>query len=41
MRERHATPGYWLSANFASAAVTLDHLTGGPVRVNTVFGLKP
>jgi alkanesulfonate monooxygenase len=27
-------PGYWRPANFASAAATLDHLSGGRVRVN-------
>lgn len=32
-------PGYWRPANFASAAATLDHLTGGRVRVNIVSGL--
>jgi len=31
-------PGYWRPANFASAAATLDHLTGGRVRVNVVSG---
>ena len=31
-------PGYWQPANFASAAATLDHLTGGRVRVNIVSG---
>ncbi|MFE3280122.1 LLM class flavin-dependent oxidoreductase [Nocardia sp. NPDC059239] len=31
-------PGYWKPANFASAAATLDHLTGGRVRVNIVSG---
>jgi alkanesulfonate monooxygenase len=31
-------PGYWHPANFASAAATLDHLTGGRVRVNIVSG---
>jgi alkanesulfonate monooxygenase len=31
-------PGYWRPANFASAAATLDHLTGGRVRVNIVSG---
>lgn len=32
-------PGYWRPANFASAAATLDHLTGGRVRVNIVSGV--
>jgi len=32
-------PGYWRPANFASATATLDHLTGGRVRVNIVSGL--
>jgi alkanesulfonate monooxygenase len=32
-------PGYWKPANFASAAATLDHLSGGRVRVNVVSGL--
>ncbi|MEU7696287.1 LLM class flavin-dependent oxidoreductase [Microbispora hainanensis] len=31
-------PGYWHPANFASAAATLDHLTGGRVLVNVVSG---
>jgi alkanesulfonate monooxygenase len=31
-------PGYWSPANFASAAATLDHLSGGRVRVNIVSG---
>jgi alkanesulfonate monooxygenase len=31
-------PGYWSPANFATAAATLDHLTGGRVRVNIVSG---
>jgi alkanesulfonate monooxygenase len=31
-------PGYWHPANFAKAAATLDHLTGGRVRVNIVSG---
>ncbi|MEV8516030.1 LLM class flavin-dependent oxidoreductase [Dactylosporangium sp. NPDC051484] len=31
-------PGYWRPANFAAAAATLDHLTGGRVRVNIVSG---
>ncbi|WP_448955368.1 LLM class flavin-dependent oxidoreductase [Labrys neptuniae] len=31
-------PGYWQPAQFASAAATLDHLTGGRVRVNIVSG---
>lgn len=29
-------PGYWRPANFASAAATLDHLSGGRVRINIV-----
>src|SRR5262245_40663554 len=29
-------PGYWRPAQFASAAATLDNLTGGRVRVNVV-----
>ncbi|MEO3781299.1 LLM class flavin-dependent oxidoreductase [Micromonospora sp. B11E3] len=33
-----ARPGYWRPANFASAAATLDHLTGGRVLVNIVSG---
>ena len=33
-----ARPGYWHPANFAKAAATLDHLTGGRVRVNIVSG---
>ncbi|KQS88257.1 MULTISPECIES: LLM class flavin-dependent oxidoreductase [unclassified Rhizobium] len=33
-----ARPGYWNPANFASAAATLDHLSGGRVRVNVVSG---
>ncbi|MGO4199009.1 LLM class flavin-dependent oxidoreductase [Rhizobium sp. YAF28] len=33
-----ARPGYWRPANFASAAATLDQLTGGRVRVNIVSG---
>ena len=33
-----ARPGYWHPANFASAAATLDHLTGGRVLVNVVSG---
>lgn len=33
-----ARPGYWRPANFASAVATLDHLTGGRVRVNVVSG---
>jgi alkanesulfonate monooxygenase len=33
-----ARPGYWHPANFAAAAATLDHLTGGRVRVNVVSG---
>lgn len=31
-------PGYWRPANFASAAATLDELTGGRLRVNIVSG---
>jgi alkanesulfonate monooxygenase len=31
-------PGYWRPANFASAAATLDHLSGGRVLVNVVSG---
>jgi alkanesulfonate monooxygenase len=31
-------PGYWRPANFASSAATLDHLTGGRVRINIVSG---
>ncbi len=31
-------PGYWRPANFASAADTLDQLTGGRVRINIVSG---
>src|ERR1700728_4773287 len=31
-------PGYWHPANFAKPAATLDHLTGGRVRVNIVSG---
>ncbi|MCG5213060.1 LLM class flavin-dependent oxidoreductase [Streptosporangium sp. KLBMP 9127] len=31
-------PGYWHPANFASAAATLDHLTGGRVLINIVSG---
>ncbi|RZL77328.1 MAG: LLM class flavin-dependent oxidoreductase [Rhodococcus sp. (in: high G+C Gram-positive bacteria)] len=31
-------PGYWRPANVASAVATLDHLTGGRVRVNVVSG---
>lgn len=31
-------PGYWKPANFASAAATLDHLSGGRLRVNVVSG---
>ncbi|WP_260691581.1 LLM class flavin-dependent oxidoreductase, partial [Rhizobium laguerreae] len=30
--------GYWRPANFASSAATLDHLSGGRVRVNVVSG---
>lgn len=31
-------PGYWRPANFATAAATLDHLTGGRLRINIVSG---
>lgn len=31
-------PGYWRPANFASAAATLDQLTGGRVLINIVSG---
>lgn len=31
-------PGYWRPANFAAAAGTLDHLSGGRVRINIVSG---
>jgi len=31
-------PGYWQPAQFACAAATLDHLSGGRVRVNIVSG---
>jgi alkanesulfonate monooxygenase len=31
-------PGYWQPAHFASAAATLDHLSGGRVLVNIVSG---
>lgn len=31
-------PGYWRPANFASAAATLSHLTGGRLLVNIVSG---
>ncbi|WP_144122470.1 LLM class flavin-dependent oxidoreductase [Catellatospora sichuanensis] len=31
-------PGYWRPAHFASAAATLDHLTGGRVLINIVSG---
>ncbi len=31
-------PGHWQPAQFASAAATLDHLTGGRLRVNVVSG---
>ncbi|AQZ63540.1 Alkanesulfonate monooxygenase [[Actinomadura] parvosata subsp. kistnae] len=31
-------PGYWQPAQFASAAATLDHLTGGRVLINIVSG---
>ncbi|WP_052423758.1 LLM class flavin-dependent oxidoreductase [Nonomuraea candida] len=33
-----ARPGFWHPANFASAAATLDRLTGGRVLVNIVSG---
>jgi alkanesulfonate monooxygenase len=33
-----ARPGYWRPANFASAAATLDHLSGGRVLINIVSG---
>lgn len=32
-------PGYWKPAQFASAAATLDELSGGRVRVNIVSGV--
>ncbi|MDF0529734.1 LLM class flavin-dependent oxidoreductase [Tsukamurella sp. 8F] len=32
-------PGYWQPANFASAAATLDHLSGGRLLINIVSGL--
>src|SRR4051812_47129974 len=32
-------PGYWHPAQFASSAATLDHLSGGRVRVNIVSGV--
>ena len=31
-------PGYWQPAHFASAAATLDQLTGGRIRINIVSG---
>lgn len=31
-------PGYWRPAQFAAATATLDHLTGGRVRINVVSG---
>lgn len=31
-------PGYWQPAHLASAAATLDHLSGGRVRINIVSG---
>ena len=31
-------PGYWRPANFATAAATLDHLSGGRLRVTIVSG---
>ena len=31
-------PGYWQPAQFASAAATLDQLSGGRVRINIVSG---
>lgn len=31
-------PGYWQPAHFASSAATLDHLSGGRVRINIVSG---
>ncbi|CCW10606.1 LLM class flavin-dependent oxidoreductase (plasmid) [Rhodococcus aetherivorans] len=31
-------PGYWQPAQFATSAATLDHLTGGRVRINIISG---
>jgi alkanesulfonate monooxygenase len=31
-------PGYWRPAQFATATATLDHLSGGRVRINVVSG---
>lgn len=31
-------PGYWQPAHLASSAATLDHLTGGRVRINIISG---
>lgn len=31
-------PGYWQPVHFASAAATLDHLSGGRLRINIVSG---
>lgn len=31
-------PGYWAPAQFASAAATLDHLSGGRLRINVISG---
>ncbi len=31
-------PGYWQPAHLASSAATLDHLTGGRIRINIVSG---
>lgn len=31
-------PGYWQPAQFAASVATLDHLTGGRVRINIVSG---
>lgn len=31
-------PGYWQPANLAASAATLDHLTGGRLRINIVSG---